>query len=215
MYGYWYEGQQQRNYYRNQALITEQNKRVAEAGIANQERIAADQEKAAAYQRSLDDLKIEAYKAQSEKMGSAVYAKLAKSNVDVTHGSPLEYLSAVADARAKETAVMGLQRDVTYWQGRTKAAITLDAANLAKAQLPNYDYQYQLYELAGDEATRAASKRIVSAAIGAVGKAGAAWGGAWSGTGSEGDRYGSAGWGDTTLTSAEREAGLRAQMGYE
>jgi len=177
MYGYWYEGQQQRYYYLNQAQITEQSKKVAEAGIANQERIAADQQKAAEYQKSLDDLKIDAYKAQSDKAGSALYARLAKSGVDVSHGSPLEYLSAVADARAKETAVMGLQRDKTYWQEQNKAAITLDAANLQRVQLPMYDYQYQLYGLAADEAPRIAAKKVTSAAIAAVGKAAQAWGG--------------------------------------
>jgi hypothetical protein len=181
MYGDWYEGEQQRNYYRNQALITAQNKRIAEAEIAAKDQTAANQFQEAAYQRTEDDIKIANYRNQSEQLGAATYAKMGKSSMVLTGGTPLAYLSYLAGTRAKETANLSLQRDVNYWQGQTKAAITLDSVNLAKAQLPNYDYQSKLYTLAGEDARRAADRKLVNANIGALGKAGAAWGGAWSG----------------------------------
>jgi len=186
MYGDWYEGEQQRNYYRNQAQITAQKKKISEAEIANQERIAADQAKGAEYQRNLDDLKIAAYKEQSERLGSTAYVRFAKSNVDVSQGSPLAYLTSLADARAKEAAVMSWQRDVTEWKGQSQAAITLDAANIQRAQLPLYDYQYQLYALAGEEAAKIAAKKVRAAAIAAVGKANQAWSGSFGKMGGAG-----------------------------
>lgn len=178
MYGAWYEGQQQRNYLRNQGLIVMEQKKEAIAKIEYQERLAAIQKMETVYQKNADDMKIEAFKDESERLVGKGIVKAAKSGADIAHGSPLDYLSYVTDERAKTTAQMSWQRDVTYWKGSVKSALTLDAANIEKAGLPMYDYQSVLYGLAGEEATRVASQKVISAGL----KTGAAAASTWSGS---------------------------------
>jgi hypothetical protein len=153
-YGAWYEGEQQRQYYYSQANLTWRQKQEAERKIEMDKR-AADftfaQAEAVDQQGKIAEKN---YQTETDRTTSAAFAKTAKSGVDMSYGSPMDYLNDIADSRARELADLSWSNDVNTQTIKEKATIMLDQAKLAESNLPMYDYQADIYVRSGREAEK-------------------------------------------------------------
>jgi uncharacterized membrane protein YgcG len=210
-YGAWYEGQMGKNYYRTQAALTMRQKQEAIREADMQERQshifqsgARDVLQEAEYIRQSGEYAKAKHRMESDVTMTTAAGKMAKSGVDMSYGSPLEYLDYIANIRAQDLAVTGWKNDISVWEKKREAAdiqekatIMLDIANVNRANLSMYDYQAQLYAEAGQEAERAARWKEISAYVGAVndvfGGSGGSFGGAGGGFGGSGGGTGGGG----------------------
>ena len=183
VYGAWYEGEQQRNYFMAQAELTYREKQTFLRQIEQKEKQTAmvRQDAADAYReveivKRVGAIKEKKFQEQTDMAVSSLLARSAASGVDTSFGSPLEYMSNAIDARSEELDMMswGNKYDA-YKQERQaasisdKATIMLDETQLMRSDLPMYDYQAQVFMQAGGEARRAARYKGYGIAIKAIG----------------------------------------------
>lgn len=182
-YGAFYSGGQEQNYYGIQSALTLRSKSEAERSIQLQMREAAlVQDQAdqtlveAEYIKKIGVYKETQFQDESDTGISKGFAKMAKSGVAMNFGSPMDVINHAVNERAKSYDMLKWQNDVDYYQKKTqainiheKATIMLDTAKVNQSNLPMYDYQAQMYAMAGEEAAKAASIKQTNAWIGALG----------------------------------------------
>lgn len=154
-YGAYYEGEQQRNYYNTQALLTERQKEEAERDIALQKEEARLAERDAVLAKQKADIERVMYGDQSEEKMASITAHFAKSGGAST-GSVLDYLSAISNERAYGSALIQWQGEQQSVKLHNIATIKLDAAKVAESNLPMYDYQAYLHRMSASEAIKVA-----------------------------------------------------------
>jgi hypothetical protein len=169
-YGAYYEGEQQNQYYNNQALLTEREKEEARRQIEMDERQAEFMQMQAGYAqgdvknaKAKSEIVLDQYQDETDQNVSSGFSKGAKSGVDMSFGSPLEALADQSDKRAFGYAVTKWQGDTDVWQKerdaqgiQEKATIMLDKTKVDTANLGMYDYQASIYRTAAGEARRVA-----------------------------------------------------------
>ncbi len=180
-YSYWYENEMAKNTTKIKQALVSREKALAKRGVEMQKQNAAmvsgeaaNAQKEADYTRRVGDIKEDQYRDETDAGLSSAYANMANSGVDMSYGSPMEYMSAAIDKRAEGLGLLEWQNDYNNWQAesnvaalKNKSAIMLDAAKIAEANLVMYDYQNQLYDYAQEEADKAAMMKQGQAYLGA------------------------------------------------
>lgn len=176
VYGAWYEGEQQNQYYNSQAELTYYQKKMAlrkmesESGILRNQAMVAEQQ--ADYIERVNEYKEKKYQDETDSGVALMYANMAKGGGDVNYGSPLEVIGKAIEDRSEGYAMTkwGGQQDVYQkrMEAKTysdKATIMLDEYNM-NSQL--YDYQAKIYKQAADESRRAARYKGYGIALNAI-----------------------------------------------
>jgi hypothetical protein len=154
-YGAYYEGQQQQQYYKTQALLTERQKEEATRDIALQEEEAKIAERDAILAKQKADIERVMYGDQSDERLAKITTRFAKSGGGMS-GSVLDYLSAISDERAYGSALIQWQGEQDSVKLHNIATIKLDAAKVAEGNLSMFDYQAYLHRLSASEAVKVA-----------------------------------------------------------
>jgi hypothetical protein len=205
VYGAWYEGEQQRDYYFTQAALTYREKQEAIRKIDMQDReaaflqIQADYAKTeAGFVKKKGEIVLKQYQEQTDTGTAQAYAKTAASGVRMDYGSPDELIADVTDKRAFGYATTKFGADVETWKAdqaaqgiQEKATIMLDTAKVNRSNLPMFDYQAGLFEMAGGEARRTARYKGYAIALNAISTSLSSFGG--GGGGGEGGGGGGGG----------------------
>lgn len=176
VYGAWYEGEQQREYYYSQAELTYYQKQQALRKMESESSIVKNQamvaEHQADYIERINEYKEKKYQDESDSGVALMYANMAKSGADVNYGSPLEVIGKVVEDRSEGYAMTKWAGQQDVYQKRMeaktysdKATIMLDEYNM-NSQL--YDYQAKIYKQAGDESRRAARYKGYGIALNAI-----------------------------------------------
>jgi len=172
-YGSWYEGEQLNDYYNKKAELTYREKqayvRSTDYQIGQLRQASVDASRDAANAERINEYKEEKYQEQTDSGVSSILARGAAQGVDMSYGSPLEYLSKVIDDRSESYAMLKWedQNDVYKRQRYAadlsdKATIMLDEQRMMEA---NYDYQAEMYKRAAGDARRAARYKSYQAGL--------------------------------------------------
>jgi len=181
-YGAWYSGKQASEGYETEAALTMRSKAEKTRAIEMQKREAglvrdqADETlQDAEYIKRIGEIKAQRYQKESDTAISSGFAKMAKSGVAMNFGSPLDVIDNAVNERAKNLEILNFETNVDYWHKKNqarnikeKATIMLDTAKVNESNLGMYDYQAQMYEMAGKEAKNAADWKMMSAYFGAM-----------------------------------------------
>ena len=189
-YGEWYKGKQEANYYetQNQIAWRNRNEAAAEMGIAEErdfrmagalKQEAMNAEIEAQATQKIGEIKLENMQTESDAILAENTARMAKSGMDLSYGSPMEYLNQSVNDRARAYGLQEWENDLNTWQAKRKVAalydkssMVLDQINLRRWQFTNLDYEtkYQMMinKAAGKEARKAATLKQTSHYIGAV-----------------------------------------------
>ena len=167
VYGAWAEGEQLWDYYQKQMQLTYLEKqqfiRRTELQVADVKMAARDAETEADYSRKMGDIKEKRYKDQTDGAIGAIMARGAKSGVDMSYGSPLEYMSKMIDERAEDFGVMQWENKYSAYKREREIANLNNKATIMlseqKMQEKMFDYQRTMFERAsGDARTMARNK---------------------------------------------------------
>lgn len=188
-YGEWYKGKQESQYYdtQNQIAWRTRNEAAAEMGIAEErdfrmagaiKQEALNAEIEAQTTQKIGEIKLENMQTESDAILAENTARMAKSGMDLSYGSPMEYLNQSVNDRARAYGLQEWENDLNTWQAKRKVAalydkssMVLDQINLRRWQFTNLDYEtkYQMMvnKAAAKDARRAATMKQVSHYIGA------------------------------------------------
>ena len=173
VYGQWYSDLQKENYYRNEAKLTLENKKVA----ANQvellyrqsdvlKRQAQDAHQLAFNTRRLNEYAEGKLRSQNDATYADAYARMARSGVAMDYGSPMEMMNDLVESEAEAYGIKkwqgkmnANQADMGAYESDVKSTIALTQANIAKENLKMYDYQSEIYKRSADEVQKASTMK--------------------------------------------------------
>ncbi len=172
-YGAWYEGERAKDYYRKMQSMTDERqqvqKKLLQVGFAKQD--AADAQKDAEYSRQLGDVKEKHFKDDTDKQLATHFANMAQGGIDMSYGSPMEYMDAAINERAEGLGIMQWQNDHQTWKMESEAKALKDKATIMLHDVyieeSAINYQQKIYKLAEQEADEAAKWKQFQAYVGA------------------------------------------------
>ena len=173
VYGQWYSDKQKEDYYRNEAELTLENKKIAAAQVTllNYQADALKRQAQDAHQLALNTRRLNEYgegklRDQNDATLSDAYSKMAKSGVAMNYGSPMEMMNDMADSEAEaygikvwEGKMAANQADMRAYDLDVKSTISLSQANIAREGLKMYDYQAEIYRRSAEEVHKASGMK--------------------------------------------------------
>lgn len=179
VYGQWYSDLQKEDYYRNEAKLTLENKKLAAAQVSMLylqadvlKRQAQDAHQIALNTRRLNEYSEGKFQEKTDSDMADAYAKMAKSGVAMGFGSPMEMMDKMADDEAEayglkkwQGKMSAYQADMGAYDADVKSTISLNQANIAREGLKMYDYQSDIYKRSADEVQKASSMKQWTLAI--------------------------------------------------
>ena len=173
IYGQWYSDKQKEDYYRNEAELTLENKKIAAAQVTllNYQADALKRQAQDAHQLALNTRRLNEYaegklRDANDATYSDAYSKMAKSGVAMTYGSPMEMMNKMADDEAEsygikvwEGKMAANQADMRAYDLDVKSTISLSQANIAREGLKMYDYQAEIYRRSAEEVHKASGMK--------------------------------------------------------
>lgn len=179
-YGAYLSGRQAESAYGMQSALAMRSKEEARYNIGLQTREANlmrdqadDLLQEAEWMRQYGRVKERKFQQETDRGVSATYARMAQSGVAMAYGSPMEVIDEIATERAKDYDVLKWGNESEYYmkhreatRAREKATIMLDRASMDMANLPMFDYQSALYDVAGYNAKTASYLNMGSALMG-------------------------------------------------
>ncbi len=196
----WELGERQRYAYQLKSQLSWREGEMEQLAI-NAEKYQANVQavQAAAAQSDADALaeagrmKAQALQEDTNTKAAQLYAHAAKFGALTNSGSTLEILNAFAAKRAQSLAEQKWQtgqqvygKNIDAYTKASQAALTLYDTKLREGNLPMYAYQGGLYMMAGEQAKKDATARIVADQIAELAKSAEIWGNAAGGGGSGG-----------------------------
>jgi aminopeptidase N len=142
-------------------------------------------------------MRAESFQEETDTKAAQLYAGAAKFGVMTNGGSTLELLNSFASKRARSLAELKWQtgqqvygKNIDAYTKEAQAAITLYDAKVREGNLPMYAYQGGLYMMAGEQAKKDATTRIIADQIAELAKSSEIWSNAAGGGGGGGGGMG-------------------------
>lgn len=202
MFGEWYDNEMAKKSYEMKKSLTWREKQQARqqiemnvlgAGMVKGQ--AEDAKREAADMKRVGDIASKNYQEATDAGASQTLTSIAAQGVDVSFGSPMEYMDYQIEKRAEGLGLLKWQTERQVYSKEVeakalsdKATIMLHEADIAYANLPLYDYQMKLYDYAkeqGDIATMISLARLQASAFQQVGQTMGGSGGGMSGGGGQ------------------------------